>query len=196
VSIAPPTPERVLSARDKTLACVIQTQSERWSSKTDEHPIWGLVRIVMAQQVSTLVAWRIAERARAEYPGLASGLRATPLDVARLREFGLPQSRAQCCALIVERSEDILYKVQSGISWEESLAGIKGIGPWTTSIFRIMVLRHPDVLPIGDIGLQRAIKNVYGRSPRSVGRFAAKWRPYRSVACWYLWRTLGNRPLG
>jgi len=76
-----------------------------------------------------------------------------------------------------------------------TLAGIKGIGPWTLSIFRIMVLREPDVLPLGDVGLERAIANVYGR-PRSVECLGEKWRPFRSVACWYLWRTLGNEQLG
>jgi DNA-3-methyladenine glycosylase II len=58
-----------------------------------------------------------------------------------------------------------------------------------------MVLRDPDVLPSGDIGLERAIANVYGRR-HSVERLGENWRPFRSVACWYLWRTLGNEQLG
>ena len=101
-----------------------------------------------------------------------------------------------CCVGIVERSEDILDRVRSGTSWEDTLAGINGIGPWTIAVFRILVLRHPDVLPLGDVGLHRAIESVYRKKPPSLDRFAARWRPYRSVACWYLWRTLGNQPLG
>jgi DNA-3-methyladenine glycosylase II len=58
-----------------------------------------------------------------------------------------------------------------------------------------MVLREPDVLPLGDVGLERAIANVYGR-PHGVESLAERWRPFRSVACWYLWRTLGNEQLG
>jgi DNA-3-methyladenine glycosylase II len=96
---------------------------------------------------------------------------------------------------ILQRSDEIRDKVRQGRSWEESLAGIKGIGPWTLSVFRIMVLREPDVLPLGDVGLERAITNVYGRG-RDVERLGDKWRPFRSVACWYLWRTLGNEQLG
>jgi 3-methyladenine DNA glycosylase/8-oxoguanine DNA glycosylase len=109
--------------------------------------------------------------------------------------MGLPTSRAQCCVTILQRSEEIRDKVQQGQTWGEALAGIKGIGPWTISVFRIMVLREPDELPLGDVGLERAIANVYGRC-RSVERLGEKWRPFRSVACWYLWRTLGNDQLG
>src|SRR5439155_14397476 len=116
-------------------------------------------------------------------------------DPASFRAIGLSQRRAQCCADIVRQSDEILGKVGQGRTWEHALSGIKGIGPWTVAVFRIMVLRDPDVLPIGDIGLQRAISNVYGR-PRNVVRLGETWRPFRSVACWYLWRTLGNEQLG
>lgn len=116
-------------------------------------------------------------------------------DVATLRAFGLPEMRARCCVDISQRAGEIRAKVHQGQAWEGALAGIKGIGPWTLAVFRIMVLRDPDVLPLGDVGLERAIANVYGK-PRSVTRLAEKWRPYRSVACWYLWRTLGNEQLG
>lgn len=189
------TPERLLSARDPALAQVIASQSARWPSHATENPIWGLARIVMAQQVSTLVACRLAERARSAHPQLVTPSPAAAPDPASLRAIGLSQRRAQCCADIVRRSDEILAKVGQGHTWEQALAGIKGIGPWTVAVFRIMVLRDPDVLPLGDIGLQRAIANVYGRA-RNVERLGQTWRPFRSVACWYLWRTLGNQQLG
>jgi DNA-3-methyladenine glycosylase II len=109
--------------------------------------------------------------------------------------MGLPERRAQCCFTVLQRSDEIRAKVREGRSWEEALDGIKGIGPWTLSVFRIMVLREPDVLPLGDVGLERAIANVYGQS-QDVSRLGVRWRPFRSVACWYLWRTLGNQQLG
>jgi DNA-3-methyladenine glycosylase II len=189
------TAEEALSDRDTTLAAVIAAQTTRWPSQPSEDPIWGLVRIVMAQQVSTLVACRLAERAISAYPQLVKPSPAEAPAPTSLRAIGLSQRRAECCAEIVRRSEEILSKVERGQSWEEALTGVKGIGPWTVSVFRIMVLREPDVLPLGDIGLERAIKNVYGR-PRNVERLGETWRPFRSVACWYLWRTLGNEQLG
>jgi DNA-3-methyladenine glycosylase II len=93
------------------------------------------------------------------------------------------------------QSEEILANVQQGSSWEEALTGIKGIGPWTISVFRIMVLRDPDVLPLGDVGLERAVSQAYAKTVR-VEDLGEMWQPFRSVACWYLWRTLGNRQLG
>jgi DNA-3-methyladenine glycosylase II len=149
----------------------------------------------MAQQISTQVACRLAERVKSAFPLLTTPCSAAVPEAAGLRTMGLSERRAQCCVTIVQRSEEILARVQDGQTWEEALAGIKGIGPWTVSVFRIMVLREPDVLPLGDVGLERAVANVYGR-PRSVERLGETWRPFRSVACWYLWRTLGNVQLG
>ena len=189
------TAEEVLSARDPTLAQVIAYQTARWPSHPTEDPIWGLARIVMAQQISTQVACRVAKRVKLAYPHLTRPSPPTLPGVANLRSLGLPERRAQCCVTVLQRSDEIRAKVQQGQSWEEAIDGIKGIGPWTLAVFRIMVLRDPDVLPLGDVGLERAVANVYGRQD-SVERLAEKWRPFRSVACWYLWRTLGNEQLG
>jgi DNA-3-methyladenine glycosylase II len=188
-------PESLLSSRDATLAQVIAAQPARWSSHPTEDPIWGLVRIVTAQQISTKVACRLAERIKTAHPHLTGPSTATVPETVSLRAMGLPDRRAQCCVTILQRSDEIRAKVQQGQPWAEALADIKGIGPWTLSVFRIMVLREPDVLPLGDVGLERAIANVYGKR-RSVERLSENWRPFRSVACWYLWRTLGNEQLG
>jgi DNA-3-methyladenine glycosylase II len=189
------TPEHFLSSRDPILEAVITAQVDRWPSEPTENPIWGLIRIVMAQQVSTHLACQLAERAIAAHPHLIAPSSALAPNPSVLRAIGLSESRAQCCASIVLRSDEILDKVQQGQTWSEALAGLKGIGPWTIAVFRIMVLREPDVLPLGDVGLERAIMNVYGEG-QNVEELAKPWRPYRSVACWYLWRTLGNKQLG
>jgi DNA-3-methyladenine glycosylase II len=192
---SPSPAERHLSVQDPILSQIIGRQSARWPSEPTEDRIWGLLRIVMAQQVSTLVACRLAERARSAHPYLTRPSPAKVPDAGSLRAIGLSQRRAECCAEIVRRSEEILSKVRQGQPWEDALTGIKGVGPWTVSVFRIMVVREPDVLPLGDIGLERAIRNIYGRR-RNVERLGESWRPFRSVACWYLWRTLGNEQLG
>jgi DNA-3-methyladenine glycosylase II len=190
-----PRPESHLAVNDVTLAEVIACQPDRWPSQPTENPIWGLIRIVIAQQVSTHVACRLAERMRSTHPQLVTPSPAAIPDPASLRSLGLSQRRAECCAEIVRRSDELLAKVTQGLTWEQALVGFKGIGPWTIAVFRIMVLRDPDVLPLGDIGLERAVQTVYG-GPRDVERLGETWRPFRSVACWYLWRTLGNEQLG
>jgi DNA-3-methyladenine glycosylase II len=177
------------------MATLIAQNSVRWPYAPTEDPIWGLLRIIMAQQISTRVACRIAKRALAACPELANPNSNAVPDVVVFRTLGLSQRRAECCVNIVAKSDEIRAKVEQGQTWEEALSGIKGIGPWTISVFRIMVLRDPDVLPTGDVGLQRAIANVYGPSA-DVEALGESWRPFRSVACWYLWKTLGNEQLG
>jgi DNA-3-methyladenine glycosylase II len=149
----------------------------------------------MAQQISTSMACRLAERVKYAYPMITTPSPNSVPDQKSLRTLGLSERRADCCITILRRSEEIRANVRQGQPWEDALAGIKGIGPWTLSVFRIMVLRHPDELPLGDVGLERAIANVYGRADH-VEHLAQTWRPFRSVACWYLWRTLGNEQLG
>jgi DNA-3-methyladenine glycosylase II len=193
--VALPTAEGLLSTRDPILATVIASQQLRWPVHPTEDPIWGLIRIIVAQQISTGMACRLAERLKSLHPTVAAPSSATGLDVKNLRELGLPERRAQCCITVLQRSEEIRSRVRQGQLWQDALAGIKGIGPWTLSVFRIMVLREPDVLPLGDVGLKRAIATIYGVDGR-VESLGERWRPFRSIACWYLWRTLGNAQLG
>jgi DNA-3-methyladenine glycosylase II len=132
---------------------------------------------------------------REEFPRIENSPGECGLELGVLRGFGIPEKRARCCVAICEAAGSLLSQVKNGGTWEEALAGFKGIGPWTVAVFRIMILREPDVLPLGDVGLERAISNVYGDA-HNVQKLAENWRPFRSVACWYLWRTLGNKQLG
>lgn len=150
---------------------------------------------MIAQQVSTKQACDIAERLLFAFPTLSSPSRSDIPTVSDLKDLGMPERRASCCVQIFNNAEAILGATRRGATWEAALQGIKGIGPWTLATFRIMVLREPDVLPLGDVGLERAIRNFYGEHA-DVPSLSEDWRPYRSVACWYLWRTLGNRQLG
>jgi DNA-3-methyladenine glycosylase II len=75
-----------------------------------------------------------------------------------------------------------------------ALTQVKGIGVWTAQMFLIFALARPDVLPTGDLGVRKAMQNAYGLpelpKPSTMEELAAPWRPYCSVACWYLWRSL------
>ena len=78
------------------------------------------------------------------------------------------------------------------------LTKIKGIGRWTVEMILIFRLARPDILPVGDLGIVKAIQKAYGlRKPPDAARMqkiAERWRPYRSVASWYLWASLENKP--
>ena len=172
------TPELVLSARDSALARVIAAQSARWPGHPTEDPICGLIRMIMAQQISTRAACRLAERVITAYPTITTRSPTALPDWKHLRALGLPERRAQSCISVLQRSEEILANVMQGKPWEEALVGVKGIGPWTLAVFRIMVLRDPDVLPLGDVGLERAIANIYGKDHR-VEHLGETWRPFQ-----------------
>ena len=79
-----------------------------------------------------------------------------------------------------------------------ALTEVKGIGRWSAEMFLIFRLHRPDVLPVGDLGIVNAVKNVYGLrkkpTPDRIRKIGEAWRPYRSVASWYLWRSLDNEP--
>ena len=80
----------------------------------------------------------------------------------------------------------------------EALTKIKGIGRWSAEMFLMFRLHRPDVLPLGDLGIMNAVMKVYRLrkkpTPERLTRLGKAWRPYRSVASWYLWRSLGSAP--
>jgi DNA-3-methyladenine glycosylase II len=78
----------------------------------------------------------------------------------------------------------------------ECLTQVKGIGVWTAHMFLMFALERPNVLPTGDLGIRSAIRKAYGLAelphPKQIEELAVTWRPYCSVASWYLWRSLEN----
>ena len=81
----------------------------------------------------------------------------------------------------------------------EQLTAVKGLGQWTAHMFLIFHLRRPDVLPVGDLGVRRAVELAYGLEglppPAELEQIAEPWRPHRSLASLYLWRSLDNEPV-
>ena len=126
------------------------------------------------------------------------------IDDARFRAAGISRQKSGYL-------RDLADKVASGVvpleavdemSDEEvvaALTAIKGIGRWTAEMFLIFRLQRPDVLPVGDLGIQNAIQKAYRLrkkpTPERMRKLAAVWQPYRSIACWYLWRSLDNEPV-
>ena len=81
----------------------------------------------------------------------------------------------------------------------DELTAVRGIGAWTVQMFLIFHLGRPDVLPMADLGLRRAIELGYSRgratTPRQLARLSALWQPWRTAATWYLWRSLDPEPV-
>lgn len=158
-----------------------------------------LVRAIIGQQISTRAATTIDARLRdlAGDPHHVDGLIAA--GEAGLRSCGLSGVKARYVLNLCKavRDGDLPLSRIGRLSDEEikgKLTAIKGIGPWTAEMFLIFCLNRPDVLSAGDLGVRMGLRNFHGLgelpTPRECERLTEPWRPYRSVAMWYLWRSL------
>jgi len=126
------------------------------------------------------------------------------LSDAQMRGVGLSkQKTAYLKDLAAKTAAGLLdFSTLPGMSDEEvikHLTQVKGIGVWTAHMFLMFSLRRPNVLPTGDYGVQMAVKKHYRKrklpKPKDMERIARAWEPYRSVACWYMWRSLDIKTL-
>ncbi|MGE5570381.1 MAG: DNA-3-methyladenine glycosylase family protein [Rhodospirillales bacterium] len=162
-----------------------------------------LVKSIVYQQLSGKVAQVIFNRLSAA----AGNGRLTPENVLklrtpRLRAVGLSGQKISYIRELARRarSGEIDFAQLQCMTDEEvcrALTAVKGIGQWTAQMFLIFALRRPDVMPSGDLGIRAAVRKLYGfeemPKPSQVEQLAQKWRPYCSVASWYLWRTLEGK---
>ncbi|MES2564417.1 MAG: DNA-3-methyladenine glycosylase [Pseudomonadota bacterium] len=162
-----------------------------------------LARAIVGQQISVKAAQSVWNKLQAEVVEVTPA-HIAPCEIERLRACGLS---GQKCGYL----SDLAVKFSSGAldpaRWtaldDEALIAeltqVKGIGRWTAEMFLIFHMARPDVLPLDDIGLQRAMSLHYnsGRpvSKLKMRRIAKPWAPWRSVATWYLWRSLDPLPV-
>ncbi|MGO9258151.1 MAG: DNA-3-methyladenine glycosylase family protein [Bryobacteraceae bacterium] len=158
-----------------------------------------LVKSIVYQQLSGRVASVIFGRL-----ARAAGGRLTPENVlklrpSRMRRLGLSTQKTAYIRDLARHTRDgrVVFEELPDLPDHaviERLTQVKGIGSWTVHMFLIFALRRPDVLPTGDLGIRNAIRKAYGLAelplPAEVETLALKWRPYRTVASWYLWRSL------
>jgi DNA-3-methyladenine glycosylase II len=118
---------------------------------------------------------------------------------AQMRAVGLSKQKTAYLRDLAEKTKAGLldFHQLETLSDDEVIAHltqVKGVGVWTAHMFLIFTLRRPDILPTGDYGVQMAIKKYYRKrklpKPKDMEKIAKAWEPYRSIACWYLWRSL------
>jgi DNA-3-methyladenine glycosylase II len=193
---------RLLLRRDPVLAAVIKKHGACGlaSAQRADH-FSALVRAITGQQLSTKAASTIYARLAALMPGGVTPALLSTLTDEQLRAVGMSRQK-------VAYFRDLCDKAVSGVVALESLESmtddeviaaltqVKGIGRWSAEMFLMFRLHRPDVLPVDDLGIVNAVKNVYGLRKRPtadrIRKIGEAWRPYRSVASWYLWRTLDN----
>ncbi len=156
----------------------------------------GLVEAIVSQQLSAKAADTIFARVKALADvGDPGALLALP--EGALRGAGLSGSKAAYVRDLCARVADGRLRLDALAGREdeqviESLVEVKGVGRWTAEMFLMFRLRRPDVLPVGDLGIKKGMTRLFALrkppEPARMERLARPWRPYRSVACWYLWR--------
>jgi DNA-3-methyladenine glycosylase II len=160
----------------------------------------NLVRSIVSQQLNGKVARTIFSRLH-EAVGLEE---LTPAGILRLRpekmrKLGLSAGKTlyiRELAKHTKRGTVIFERLPEMDDAEviDHLTQVKGIGVWTAQMFLMFALRRRDVLPVGDLGIRMAMRSAYELEdlpkPADMERIAAFWRPYATVACWYLWRSL------
>ena len=193
-----------LSAADPVLGQLI-------ANGRDIHPrphedlYLALLRAIVSQQISTKAAAAIWKRFQSLFPpeGYPEPREVLALGEDELRAVGLSRQKAGYIQAIAEYNERGLldYEHLTSLSEEaftQHLTAIRGVGRWTAQMLQMFALDQPDVFSEGDLGVQNAMRKLYGleETGRALQKrmlvIAEAWRPYRSLACKYLWQSLDN----
>jgi DNA-3-methyladenine glycosylase II len=191
--------------KDPVMARIIE-QTGPFSMQYREASFETLVRSIVYQQLSGKVASVIFGRLRAAVLGESGEGQLTPEGILRLRpermrRLGLSAQKTLYIRELAKHTRKGTVVFASLPDLEdavviEHLIKVKGIGVWTAQMFLMFALRRMDVLPVADLGIRSAMKRAYGLAelptPAEMERIATAWKPYTSVACWYLWRSLDN----
>ena len=187
-----------LRRNDKILAEIIRRVGD-YRIEFRQPDFETLVKSIVYQQLSGRVASIIFARLAAAAGGPLTPAGILKLRPARMRKLGLSKQKTEYIRDLARHTRDgrVVFEDLSDLSDAEvieRLTVVKGIGVWTVHMFLMFALRRVDVLPVGDLGIRNAIKSAYGLkeapTPAEVEALGARWRPYCTVASWYLWRSL------
>jgi DNA-3-methyladenine glycosylase II len=192
-----------ITRTDKRMARVIaKTGSFQFKLDQCDSVYESLLEAIAYQSISGKAAATIFARIKALG---SNGLCPTPAEILAvshqtLREAGLSGAKAAAMKDLAQKTIDGVVpslEVAGQLSDEElveRLISVRGIGAWTVEMFLIFRLGRPDVLPIHDYGVQKGFALTYGKKeipkPRELAAFGERWRPYRTVASWYMWRAV------
>ena len=197
---------RLLMRRDPVMrALLVRIGPCRLANSQHADPFESLVQAIVWQQLSWKAASTIYHRFQAIFDGGRCPAPQALADVpdAPLRAAGLSRPKIRYLKDLAAKVLDGTLPLQAFDTMDdeqviETLTEVKGIGRWSAEMFLIFRLHRPDVLPVDDLAIQKAIQRAYGlrRLPpaKRILQFGERWRPYRSVASWYLWESLDKTP--
>jgi DNA-3-methyladenine glycosylase II len=187
-----------LKRSDPVLAAVIAQVGA--FTMTYREPVFDtLVRSIVYQQLSGKAAFTILNRLIDACGGELTPDKILRLRIARMRACGLSNQKTAYIRDLAKltRAGKLDFARLSDMQDEEvitTLTQVKGVGVWTAQMFLMFALKRENVLPVGDLGVQNAIRRAYNKrkkvTPKHVEKLGKAWHPYCSVASWYLWRSL------
>jgi DNA-3-methyladenine glycosylase II len=194
------TPEQHLAANCPVMAELVVRYGPCALPDKTYQPFETLAASIIGQQLSVKAADTIEKRVLAVIGGGLTPERILAVEPEALRACGLSNAKvkyirvlAECVAsgtmdfdaMAAEPDDEVVIK---------QLVDLPGIGRWTAEMFLIFGLKRPDVLSLGDVGLQRAARILFGET-ETLASVGARWQPYRSFASWYLWQSLDAAPI-
>ena len=196
---------RALMRRDPVIAALIRQHGEcGLASVARADPFHALLQAIIAQQLSSKAAKTIEGRFSAIFDGNPTPAAVVRTSDDRLRAVSISPQKLKYIRDLCARILDGSLKLESLAVLPDdevivALTSVKGIGRWTAEMFLMFRLNRPDVLPVGDLGIVKAVQRAYKLrtvpSAERLTRIGETWRPYRSVACWYLWASLDAPPV-
>jgi DNA-3-methyladenine glycosylase II len=189
---------RHLKAADPVMAGIIEQvgpYKPRYASPTFEN----MARSIAFQQLHGKAAATIFGRLLTACEACLTPESVLKLSIEQMRACGLSKQKLSYIRDLAEKtiSGDVNFEQLPSMDDEdviEHLTRVKGIGRWSAQMFLMFALKRPDVMPVVDFGVNMAIKRAYRKrkvpKPAQILKIAEPWRPFRSVACWYLWRSM------
>ncbi len=157
----------------------------------------GLVREIISQQLSGASASAIRGRFEKKVHGEINPTNILKLSEQTLRDCGMAWSKARYIRDLAQKVKDGSVRIDrlnelSDDGVVEELIKVKGIGNWTAEMFLMFSLGRPDVFPVDDLGIKKGFEKVVGKKleKEKMTKFAERWKPFRTVASWYLWQSL------
>ena len=189
-----------LTHADSKLAKLI-LEHQQYSISSRGEALETLLRSIVGQQISVQAAASVWGKLEKKI-GKIKPENVILMSFEELKSCGLSKQKVQYIINICNHF--INFSIKDHLYWEnrsfesiyDELITIKGVGPWTAEMFGMFYLLEKDIFPIKDIGIIRAMNQIYGEGkPLDLEKIIAiseTWRPYRSVACWFLWRSIDS----
>ena len=190
-----------LKNNDKKLAKIIKKYNKSVLIGSD-NSLETLIRSVVGQQISVKAAASVWQK-MASLIGKLSADNILLVNKEKLKSCGLSHQKTQYILNIANHYK--IHHIDDEFYWNDrefsniydELISIKGIGPWTVEMFGMFYLLEKDIFPIKDLGIIKAINKIYCVDKEALKldqiiTISDRWKPYRTVACWYLWRSIDN----